>query len=499
MEYNRRRAEAWSMLMTKHTGALAVAGVLMALVAGCNARRDDQPSATPAPTAAATQTPASTNPVATPQPWPSFRGINASGVADGQAPPATWDVEKGVNVRWKTPIPGLGHSCPIVWGDRVFLTTAISGDPNAGLRVGHYGNIDSVPDPTVHSWRIYCLDKNSGKILWEHTAHEGVPRVKRHLKGTHANPTPVTDGTRVVAGFGSEGIYGCYDFQGNPLWKVELGALDSGYHSAAAYQWGFGSSPIIYRNLVIIQCDVAKNSFLAAYDLANGQEVWRVPRDEIPSWGTPTIVESPRGAELVTNGSAFIRGYDPLTGKELWRLAQGAEITVPTPVVGKGLIFVTSGKGPQHPIYAFRAGSRGDISLKDGQSFNDAVAWSQQKEGSYLPTPIVYGDYLYTCDTRTNIIGCHEATTGKSVYRGRLAATGTITASPVAADGKLYFASEESGVFVVKAGPDFEVLGVNPLGDVCLATPAISDGMFFIRTQRYLIGIGTVKQGTLSE
>lgn len=425
-----------------------------------------------------------------PRPWPSFRGLNASGIADGEHPPLTWDAEQGINIRWKTPIPGVGHSCPIVWQDRLFLTTAISGDQKNELRPGHYGDVDSVQDASVHTWKVYCLDKNSGQILWEHTPHAGVPRVKRHLKSTHANPTPATDGEHVVASLGSEGIVCCYDLRGTPLWKIDLGALDSGHFQAPDYQWGFGSSPIIYRNLVILQCDVAQDSFLAAHDVASGTEVWRTPRAELPSWGTPTIVAGPERVELVTNASRFIRGYDPLNGKELWRLAHGAEITVPTPIAGDGLIFVMSGKGSVQPIFAIRPGASDDISLPDQATANEFVAWSQPRQGPYIPTPLIYGGYLYTCDTRTNILSCYEAQTGKPVYRERLGGKGTYTASSVAADGRLYFTSEESGVYVVQAGPTFEVLAVNPMGDICMSTPAISDGMIFIRTQHFVFGIG---------
>ena len=289
----------------------------------------------------------------TAQNWPSFRGPHASGVADGQYPPLTWDAGKGLNVRWKTAIPGFGHSCPVVWNDKVFITTAVSGDPKATFKPGLYGNVDSVNDTTVHSWRIYCLDKGSGKILWERLAHEGVPKIKRHTKGSHANCTPVTDGTHLVVCFGSEGLY-CYDFQGALLWKRDTGVLDSGFFFDADYQWGFGSSPILFRNLVILQCDVGKNSFIAAYDVANGREMWLTPRDEIPSWGTPTVYESGGRPELVTSATKYARAYDPLSGQELWRLGRHAEITVPTPVAGCGLVFITSGYRPIQPIYAVR-------------------------------------------------------------------------------------------------------------------------------------------------
>jgi outer membrane protein assembly factor BamB len=420
--------------------------------------------------------------------WPSFRGPNASGVADGQFPPLTWDVEKKSNVRWKTAIPGLGHSCPIVWGDRVYVTTAVSADGKAEFKPGLYGDVDSLKETAEHAWRVYCLDKRSGKILWERTACKGVPKVKRHPKASHANPTPATDGTHVVASFGSEGLY-CYDPDGKLLWQKNLGVLDSGWFYDAEYQWGFGSSPILYRGLVIVQCDVGKNSFLAAFRAADGKEVWRKSRDEIPSWGTPTIVEGPGRVELVTNATKYARGYDPLTGQELWRLGRHAEITVPTPVFGRGLIFITSGYRPVQPIYAVRPGAAGDISLGDGKTASDAVAWSTSRDGPYMTTPIVYGDYLYAC-SNAGIVTCYDAATGKQVYKERLGGGGGYTASPVAADGKIYFSSEEGVVRVVRAGPKFEVLAVNRLGEPCMATPAISDGMIFVRTQHHLFGIG---------
>jgi outer membrane protein assembly factor BamB len=426
--------------------------------------------------------------VKTPLNWPQLRGPRASGVADGQFPPTAWDAEKNVNVRWKTPVPGLGHSCPVVWGDRVFVTTAISGNPKSEFRPGLYGDVDSVNDTTVHTWRVLCLDRRTGKVVWEQTAHKGVPRVKRHLKSSHANSTPAADAGHLVVCFGSEGLY-CYDHSGRLLWRRDLGTLDSGWFYDADYQWGFGSSPVIFEGRVIVQCDVGKGSFLAAYDLSDGREVWRTQRDELPSWGTPTVFEGPKRTELVTNATRFARGYDARTGKELWRLGPNSEITVPTPVVGDGLVFITSGYRPVQPVYAVRPGAAGDLTLKKGKTSSDSVAWSTDKGGPYMPTPIVYGDYLYIC-SNAGVVTCHEARTGKQVYKERLGGRGGYTASPVAADGRIYFTSEESGVRVVKAGPKFKLLSVNPMGEVCMATPAISRGVIFVRTQHHVIALG---------
>ena len=275
--------------------------------------------------------------VASPINWPSFRGPNASGIADGQHPPTTWDTAKGTNVRWKTPIPGLGHSCPIIWGDRIFLTTAISSKPDQKVRTGLYGDVTSVNDLTPHTWKVYCVDRNSGKILWERIAFQGVPKFRRHLKGSQANCTPATDGRHVIACFGSEGLY-CYDFEGKLLWKRDLGVLDTSFIVFPENEWGFGSSPIIYKDLVLLQCDLSKDSFIAAYSIEDGNRVWSTPRDEIPSWSTPTIWQTPKGVELVTNAAQYARGYDPATGKELWRLAKKSEVTVPTPFVARAAL-----------------------------------------------------------------------------------------------------------------------------------------------------------------
>jgi outer membrane protein assembly factor BamB len=422
---------------------------------------------------------------AAPANWPQFRGPGASGVADGQDPPLTWDVKTGANVRWKTAVPGLGHSCPVVWGNRVFLTTAVGGDTK--VKPGNYGDPSSVDDDRWHAFQVLCLDRDTGQILWTRTAHEGVPRIKRHLKGSHANCTPATDGKRVVACFGSEGLY-CYDFQGSLLWKRDLGSIDSSFAIEQQYEWGFASSPVIHDGRVLLQCDLSKDSFLAAYSLEDGSLVWSTPRDEIPSWSTPTVWRNRERVEVVTNASQYARGYDPATGKELWRLDKKSEVTVPAPVVGPELAFVTSGNRPIQPLFAVRPGASGDISLKPGEDHNAHVAWSRMRGGPYMPTPILYGGYLYTCGNG-GMVTCYEAATGREVYKERLGG-GTYTASPVAADGRLYFTSEDGDVRVVRAGPEFKLLAVNPVGGVCLATPAISGGTLFVRTTDALVALG---------
>ncbi len=423
--------------------------------------------------------------------WPQFRGAGAAGVADGQFPPTNFDVPKGKNVRWKTPIPGLGHSCPVVWGDKVFLTTAV-GDPKATVKPGQYGDVDSVTEDMEHEWHVLCLDKQTGKVLWDRVACRGVPKVKRHLKSTHANATPATDGKHLVVNFGAEGLY-CYDLDGHPLWRRELGKLDSGWFYDPDYQWGFGSSPTIYKDRVIVQCDAGKNAFLAAYKLDNGSELWKTPRDEPPSWSTPTVVEGPTRAEVVASGTKFARGYDPDTGKELWRVGRLSEISVPTPFAADGLIFLASGYRPVQPIFAVKPGASGDISPKDGKTANAGLAWSTKTGGSYLPTPVAYGGHLYVL-SNSGMLTCYEAKTGKKVYTERVGGSGGYTAAPVAADGRIYCVGETGGVRVVKAGPAFELLAANPVGETCMATPAISDGTLFLRTEKHLIALGVPRK-----
>lgn len=422
------------------------------------------------------------------QNWPQFRGPGATGVADGKPTAATWNVEKGENILWKAPIPGLSVSSPIVWGDRVVVVTAISSDPSAKFRHGLYGDVEPSSDVSIHSWRVLALDKRTGKTVWERIAHTGVPKTKRHPKSSQASSTPATDGKYVVALFGSEGLY-TYDWNGKLLWKKDLGMLNAGWFYDPDYEWGTGSSPIIWKNLVIVQCDIQQNSFIAAFDIKTGKQVWRTERDEIPSWPTPTVIESKGKAELVTHATKFIRGYDPQTGKELWRLGPNSEVTTPTPFLAHDLIFVTNGYRGIQPIYAIRPGAQGDISLKGEVTSSDSIAWSTKRGGPYMPTPVVYGDYLYVC-LNNGVLSVYKATTGERVYQERLGGTGgAFTASAIAADGKVYFPSEDGDVFVVKAGPKYELLAKNPMGEVVMGTPAISDGVVFVRGMKHLYAI----------
>jgi len=423
------------------------------------------------------------------QNWPQFRGPGATGVAEGLPQPVKWDAANQQNVRWKTAIPGLSHSSPVVWGNKVFVMTAVSSGTDE-KRYGLYGDVAPVKDDPKHTYKVYALDKQKGTILWERVAWEGIPKIKRHPKSTHAASTPVTDGKYLIALFGSEGLY-AYDLNGKLLWKQDIGVLDAGWFYDVDYQWEYGSSPIIYKNMVIVQADIQKDSFIAAYDIKTGKLIWKTPRTgELPGWGSPTVYEGKMRAELVTAGAKAVRGYDPMTGKELWTLGPMAEIATPTPFAALDLIFVTSGYRPIQPIYAIKPGASGDLTLKDKQTSNEFIAWSKDRGGPYMPTPIVYGDLLYTC-SNNGVLTAYNAKTGERVYQERVGGTGgAFTSSPVASDGKIYLSSEDGDVFVVKAGPKYEFLAKNPVGETIMATPAISDGLLIVRTVSHLYAFG---------
>jgi outer membrane protein assembly factor BamB len=421
--------------------------------------------------------------------WPQFRGIDANGIAEGFSLPATWNPATGLNIQWRTPIPGLGLSSPIVWGDDVFVTTAISGKSDASLKIGYYGDITPVKDDTEHEWRVYALDKRTGKIKWQQTAIKEVPKIKRHMKNSHANSTLATDGQRVIAFFGSEGLY-AYDMKGTPLWKKDLGVLDAGFYMVPDAQWETGSSPVLYKGMVIVQADVQKNSFLAMFDAKDGREVWRTPRNDVPTWGTPTIHHVNGQTQILVNGMKHVGAYDFKTGKEIWSLSGGGDIPVPTPVVSDGLVYITNAHGPAAPVYAIKDTAVGDISLKGDATSNEHVAWSAPRTGGYMCTPLVYRGLVYI--VRFNgVLVAFDARNGDKKYETRLGgATSAFTASPVANDGRVYIASEDGQIFVVKAGPAYEQIAMNEMSAPVLASPAISEGRLLLRTGAEVMSIG---------
>lgn len=421
--------------------------------------------------------------------WPSFRGPEASGISDGQNLPDRWDPKTGENILWRTAIPGLAHSSPVVWGNRVFVTSAVSSDAKATFRPGLYGDGDASKDRSVHRWMLYAIDKKNGKVVWEKLAHQGEPIEKRHIKSTYANSSPATDGRIVVAWFGSHGVH-AYDFNGRFLWKVDLGRLDLGAYDIPSYEWGPASSPIIWNNLVILQVDTQADSFLLALDASTGQTVWKTDREEIPSWGTPTIATTSAGPVLVTNASNFIRGYDPKTGKELWRLGGSSKITAPTPVFAEDLFVVVSGRGPERPIFVIRPNARGDVTLSNGQKSNDAIVWSMTGRGSYMPSPLAYNGTLYVL-ANNGTFDAYNLKTGTELYRQRLPLIGSgFSASPIAADGKIYLSNEDGEMLVIAAGEKFNHISTNSMGELLMATPALSEGVMYVRSSSSLFAIG---------
>ncbi|MGH9943499.1 MAG: PQQ-binding-like beta-propeller repeat protein [Pyrinomonadaceae bacterium] len=413
--------------------------------------------------------------------WPQWRGPDSQGVSPERGVPVEWSGTK--NVKWKVPVEGRAHSSPIVWGKRDFLTTAVEGAKVPGAKAmthkidgKDWVHPDSVGADRRFTFKVLCFDRDTGKLLWEKVAFDGTPYDDYHRKSSYAASTPATDGKMVYAFFGAEGVY-AYDFNGKLAWKQAVGKLGT-------VGMGTGTSPVLYENLVILQCDqeMGADSFIVALDKKTGKEAWRVPRKVQVSWSTPIIIRGKQRAELITSGTEAIISYDPATGKELWR-GKGVESNaIPTPVTNGDVVIVAAGY-PAKRAMAIRLGASGDV------TDTPAIVWKQEKYTAYVPSPILYGDYVYMMTDR-GILACIDAKTGKVVYEGgRVPVPATFMASPVAFDDKILLTSEDGDTYVIKAGPKHEVVRTNSLGEPVFASPAIADGMIFIRGEKNLYAI----------
>ena len=420
--------------------------------------------------------------------WPQFRGPGGTSVvADDPQLPETWSATE--NVAWKTPLPGLGWSSPIVWEDRVFLTMVIAEDDYEGPQPGLYlpesglSTVDGM-QPGIHRWTVLCLDLDSGAVLWQRTAHEGPVRSSIHPKNSFASATPVTDGERVYALFGNVGLY-AYDFDGNLVWS-----RDVAFHQDE-WGWGPGASPALLDDQVVVMHDNAEESYIAAFDTASGEENWRSSRDEPSAWSTPVVWRNDLRTEIVTVARNEVRSYDA-EGNLLWHFAgRMTDVTVPTPIPGDNIIYVSSGYvgNDHHPVYAVLPGASGDITLGPNQRANEYIRWYDPDVASYNPSPLLYRGIYYTLHDR-GFFTAHDAATGRIVYdRVRIETGATFTSSPWAYNGKIFALSEDGDTFVIAAGPEYELLGKNELGELALATPAIAGRTLLLRTAGHLYAV----------
>jgi outer membrane protein assembly factor BamB len=407
--------------------------------------------------------------------WPQFRGPGARGVAVGANLPEKWsDTE---NVAWKTDIPGLGWSSPIVWGNRIFLATSVSEgeatEPKKGYYMGSRGEGDE-----EREWKILCLDLSSGEVLWDRTVHKGKPFSPIHQKNSYASETPVTDGKCVYAYFSNVGVF-CLDLEGNPVWSNPLEP-----HPTRA-NWGGAASPILYKDRLYLVNDNEDDSYILALDKRTGDEIWRTPRDEKSNWSTPYVWVNQKRTEIITPGTGKTRSYD-LDGKLLWWFTGMSGITIATPYAEGGLLFVSSGftMDKKRPLYAVRPGAADDISLKDDQSENSSIVWCKRTAAPYNPTTLLYDKRLYVL-LDNGRLSAMEPQTGKAYYENeKLPAGATFTSSPWAYNGRVFCLNEDGTTFVVRASEKFELLATNKLADddMTLATPAIAGDRLLIRT-----------------
>ncbi|HJM56087.1 MAG TPA: PQQ-binding-like beta-propeller repeat protein [Planctomycetota bacterium] len=424
-----------------------------------------------------------TAPASTAQDWPQFRGPGASGVSTSSELPSSWSETE--NVAWRTGIPGRGWSSPIVQGDKIFVTTAIQeeGEPEPVKKGLYFGGNRSAPTDS-YRWVVYCLKLDSGEVAWEKELHRGVPEHGHHVKGSLASETSVCDGERLYAYVGNVGLF-CFDLEGEPLWSKRWKSVPT------RYGWGTAASPALHDGRIYLVNDNEEESFLVALDCKTGEEIWRVVRDEKSNWATPFIWENDKRTEIVTPGTGRVRSYG-LDGKPLWELGGMSSITIPTPFAAHGMVYVTSGYvgDRRKPVFAIRPGAQGDISLEGAETQNEFIAWCQKKAGPYNPSPVLYDGRLYVLYDQ-GFMACFDALTGEEIYgKQRIAeAASAFTSSLWAYDGKVFCQSEDGDTFVIRAGPKFEILGTNSLGELCMATPAIVEDGLIIRTEDHLLRI----------
>lgn len=420
---------------------------------------------------------------------PQFRGADSTAVIRGdQTPPTEWGPDK--NIRWTRPLPGEGWSGPIVWGTKVFLTSAEPigqpTPPRGGRRQPGGQGGRAAPD-VVYRWKVHCLDRNNGKTLWEQISLEAKPRIPKHRDNTYASETPVTDGKRVYAYFGMTGLF-AYDLDGKLLWKKDLGVfpMQAG--------WGTSSSPVVLDDHLYLQIDNEEKSFLVALDTATGEERWRVSRDEKSNWSNPIIWKNKVRTELVTSGSTA-RSYDPNTGELLWELTMSGRASS-TPVGISEMLYLgtedrTSRGGTPGGLFAVKAGAKGNITPKRGETTSEYVAWSRPKSGPEMASPLVYDGYVYTLGRRIGMVNCYDATTGEPAYeRERLRGARAFWASPWAYDGKIFCPDDDGTTHVLNAGPEFEILRTNQLPGRTWATPAVTESALVIRAEDVLYCVG---------
>ena len=382
--------------------------------------------------------------------WARWRGPSGQGLVDGKGYTDTWSATQ--NVVWKVPVAGSGNSSPIVWGDQIFLTTAADNGNQAS---------------------ILAYRRSDGQRLWEAVVPAGQPD-RPHNKNGYASATVATDGQRIYASFGGRGLM-AVDMNGKQIWHTQIGRVEN-YHGPAG-------SPLLYKNTVILYQDQRAGSFVAAFDKATGKQVWRSPRDAQVGWGTPIAIRVGDHDELIVHSQNRVVGYNPDSGAELWRCNGNTFEVIPTPVVGYGMLFCASGRAG--PTLAIRPGGKGDVT-------NTHVAWATPRGSPFVPSPILHGDVLYTINDMQSIVSAFDARTGDNLWQGRLgvATREGFSASPVAVDGKVFFTNDDGETFVLRAGKTFDLLHVNRMGERTLASPALVDGRWYIRTAQNLYAIG---------